>query len=541
MYVLSKAYALFVLVTSGLDRTLICLSRLFGVQARSATKRYVVFLALYGAIYAVGGLPLRYVPLVALATGYLGVLAAGRAWVANEKARALIAKKLRDGNPDAMPDLRAMALVSALQLLVLFPLIFMQAHRHFGLYAVPGETTFWDWVMFTADSYNKAFLGLFEVYGVHVRHIDYQSTWGRHLVTLSRATFDFLLIQAVARIVAIRAATEEAVMAVRRDTEMAVRMGRRAVGPLIARLGGKDFRVLANAARALGEIGDRQAVEPLHDLMRLSQSEWSRRWTPAPESEAESRLPDGDTASPFREDVRIVDEPEASAVIVEAAIALAALGDPRSLDVLYDAYKGRNRPPLWLGDNRLRRRAALAAGRLGDRRAVKYLIKLLSRLSDAEAAAACLGAIRDQAAIPPLIEALRAWAGQPRERAAAALQAFGPAAVPGLCQALSTANCSGFGDAESIIQVLGLLGDARAVAPLLAVLPKADNYCTLYHVVEALLRLGYPGIGEVVSIIQRHPAPPELQPRGGYGKEHILELVARGSPVAGPAAVRQGA
>ena len=44
--------------------------------------------------------------------GYLGILGVGRAWVANEKQRTAIARKLSDTDPDTLPDLRISALLS---------------------------------------------------------------------------------------------------------------------------------------------------------------------------------------------------------------------------------------------------------------------------------------------------------------------------------------------------------------------------------------------------------------------------------------------
>ena len=50
-------------------------------------KRYAILLITYTAIYAVAALPIPVLPLVALAIGYIGVLAVGRAWVWNDKKR----------------------------------------------------------------------------------------------------------------------------------------------------------------------------------------------------------------------------------------------------------------------------------------------------------------------------------------------------------------------------------------------------------------------------------------------------------------------
>src|SRR5262245_54254880 len=99
-----------------LDRGIAALATPFGVHITNPWKRFAVLQGVFLVIYVLGLLPVPWVPLVALALGYVGVLAIGRAWAVNEKQRTKIAKKLADGDPDAMPDLRWTALLSALQL-----------------------------------------------------------------------------------------------------------------------------------------------------------------------------------------------------------------------------------------------------------------------------------------------------------------------------------------------------------------------------------------------------------------------------------------
>lgn len=241
----------------------------FGATITDPYRRYGVMLGVFAAVYVVGALPVPYVPLVALAFGYLGVLAVGRAWVRNENERARIVKKLSDADPDAMPDLRWTALVSALQLLILFPLAFMQLHRQFGLYRVEGPHNFLDWLWFSLDkTYLKALPDWSMLYGVHISSIDFDSAWGRHLVLLSRLTFDYLLIQAVIRLIAIRGVVREAVSAVKADPELAVRLGRRAIEPLLEKLRDPDRAVRGAAANALTQLGDADALLRLAEEVR---------------------------------------------------------------------------------------------------------------------------------------------------------------------------------------------------------------------------------------------------------------------------------
>src|SRR5205814_3530567 len=187
--------------------------------------------------FILGALPVHPLALVALGFGYLGVLAIGRAWVLNEKKRTAIVKKLSHEDPDQLPDLRWTALVSALQLLILFPLLFHQVQEHYHLYRVEGTATFGDWFWFALDkTYLKALPDWSVLYGVHISSIDFDAPWGRHMVLLSRLTFDYILIQGVLRLLAIRATINEAVAAVKADPDLSVRLGRRAIPPLTKRL-----------------------------------------------------------------------------------------------------------------------------------------------------------------------------------------------------------------------------------------------------------------------------------------------------------------
>src|SRR5262245_37334053 len=191
---------------SALDHAFAALAIPFGVQVRDPRLRYTILLGLFALIYLVGALPIQGVPLVALGFGYVGVLAIGRAWVMNEKERTAIVKKLRDADPDQLPDLRWTAFVAALQLLILFPLLFQQLQWHHHLFKVDSPTSFADWFWFAIDkTYLKALPDWSILYGIHISAIDVDTPWSRHLILLSRLTFDYILIQGVLRLLAIRA------------------------------------------------------------------------------------------------------------------------------------------------------------------------------------------------------------------------------------------------------------------------------------------------------------------------------------------------
>lgn len=251
-----------------LDRALVWLASPFGVNERDPRRRYPRLLGIFAGIYLIALLPLRYVPLAALFVGWVGVLAVGRAWVRNEKIRTEISKKIRDGNPDEMPDLRWTALVSALQLLILFPLFFQQVHEAFGFYRVPPDVHFWHWVLFTVDHYSKAVVGFLDLYGLHINRIEPEAGWGRHLVLIARLTTDYILIQGIVRIYAIHQTIREGVSAVKVDRDMAVRLGQRAVNPLIeAMQNDPNVEVRGRAAEALGKLGGPDVAEPLIEAL----------------------------------------------------------------------------------------------------------------------------------------------------------------------------------------------------------------------------------------------------------------------------------
>ena len=256
-------------VFTALDDALCWLAVPFGVRIADPGRRYALLLGMFAVIAILGTLPIPYLPLAALGFGYVGVLAIGRAWVRNEKQRTAIVKKLAHGDPDRMPDLRWTALVSALQLFILFPLIFQQMQWHFHLFKVHEHPTIGDWLWFSLDkTYLKALPDWSILYGIHISLIDFDAPWGRHLVLLSRLTFDYILIQGMLRLLAIRATIGEAVAAVKADPEMAVRLGKRAVAPLIEKLGDPDRGVRGAAANALMQLGETEALARMAEAAR---------------------------------------------------------------------------------------------------------------------------------------------------------------------------------------------------------------------------------------------------------------------------------
>src|SRR5262245_5638640 len=252
---------------SALDHAFSWFAVPFGVRIADPRRRYPVLLGVFALIYVVGSLHIHLLPLLVLGFGYVGILAIGRAWVLNEKERTAIVKKLKDADPDQLPDLRWTALVSALQLFILFPLLFQQVQWHYQAFKLDGLATFGDWFWFAIDkTYLKALPDWSVLYGIHISAIDFDAPLGRHLILLSRLTFDYILIQGVLRLLAIRATIGEAVAAVKADPDMAVRLGKRAITPLIEKLHDPDKAVRGAAANALTQLGESHALQQLGEV-----------------------------------------------------------------------------------------------------------------------------------------------------------------------------------------------------------------------------------------------------------------------------------
>jgi formylglycine-generating enzyme required for sulfatase activity len=253
-----------VVVFKMIDRFLVWLAAPFGVHIKDWKKRLGILLGVYAVVYLVASLAPSIIALPVLAFGYLGVLAVGRAWSANEKIRSEIVKKLREGNPDDLPDLRWTALISALQLLGLFPLVFYHVSAlSSGLYNLPEGAPSTIWIAFTFDGFCKSLLDWSEVYKVHFSEVAYGSGWAAHLVMLKRLTFDFILIQGIIRIIGIRRDIRDSIGALARTSENVILLGRRALFPLCSALKNQRVVVRRNASKALVTVGDARALQAL--------------------------------------------------------------------------------------------------------------------------------------------------------------------------------------------------------------------------------------------------------------------------------------
>ncbi len=219
-----------------IDDALVRFSRLFGTGVLRSDLQIIVLLFSFAIIHSAAFFTSAEVAWILLWLGYFGVIGVGRAWVANEKQRTAIARKLSDADPDELPDLRLGALLSALQLFIIIPLLMRSSHSIFDLYAVPNGATLSDWLLLGVDLLFRSALDWSEVYGIQLSSIELESMGGRHLFMVLLLTIDFILIQGLLRVFEIRRTITEGVAATVRDPEMAYRLGKRAVPSLLQML-----------------------------------------------------------------------------------------------------------------------------------------------------------------------------------------------------------------------------------------------------------------------------------------------------------------
>lgn len=261
--------------------------------------------------------------------------------------------------------------------------------------------------------------------------------------------------------------------------------GERAVEPLTASLKDSDGYVRRAVAKALGQIGDARAVKPLI-AATLKGSDNTRQ------TAAEALVMIGDAAV---EVLCVALQDGDKSIRQRAAVALGGIGAARAAEPLAAALKDSE----WF----VRQTAAEALGKLGwepanseqsavlaiaqgdwndavnkGRASVKPLIAALKDSCSGvrESATKALGQIRDARAVEPLIAAALKDGNSNGDRyerrlAEDALVKIGAEAVEPLSAALTAG-----GEAVRAIaaKVLGQIGDARAVEPLIERLKSPD-------------------------------------------------------------------
>ena len=260
-------------VFAKVDEMLVRFSRIFGTEIQNTQYQHGWLLFTFGIIHAGAFFLTSILAWFMLWLGFFGVLAVGRAWVANEKLRTRIARKLSDADPDELPDLRGSALISSFQLFLIIPFLLKSSHETFDLYQVPADASLADWMLLGVDLLFRSILDWSEIYGVKMSAIHLDSLGGRHLVMAFLLTIDFILIQGIIRIFEIRRTISEGVAAAVRDPEMAYRLGSRAVPSLLDMLDDTELEgeQCKHVIEALAVLRERRACEPI--LLRFDDDE----------------------------------------------------------------------------------------------------------------------------------------------------------------------------------------------------------------------------------------------------------------------------
>ncbi len=194
----------------------------------------------------------------------------------------------------------------------------------------------------------------------------------------------------------------------RQPVEIAMKIGKAAVRPLIYDLKDRDPLVRSNAVKALGAIQDPRAVEPLIKVLKDKDPLIQRQAV-----QALGRINDPRAVEPLI--VILEDKKRRPYVRMSAAEALGLLRDPRAVESLISALEDEH----W----EVRSHAAEALGRIQDPLAVEPLI---GALKDEDVtvrgnAVDALAKIRDPRALEPLSAALTDKSRMVRQKAGRAL------------------------------------------------------------------------------------------------------------------------
>lgn len=248
-----------------------------------------------------------------------------------------------------------------------------------------------------------------------------------------------------------------------------------AVPALIEMLNDDAQPTRVSAARALGELKDTRATEPLIRAMEDNGDPWTRTYA----AKALGSIRD---KRAFGVLIRGLGDNDYW-VRSSAAGALGELGDDRATDSLVPLLKDQN--------STVRFHAAFALGKIADHRAVPALIESMRHDKDQDVRRKVpwsLGQTKDQRAIGDLITALGDEDAVVRGNASDALAQIGAPSVGPLVRSLESTN--------SLVRLfaaraLGNIGSKDAVQPLLARLNDPE-FRVRKHVVEALGKISDP-------------------------------------------------
>ncbi|MCC5827829.1 MAG: HEAT repeat domain-containing protein [Phycisphaeraceae bacterium] len=281
------------------------------------------------------------------------------------------------------------------------------------------------------------------------------------------------------------------------------RIGGPAYDAALARLGHEDARMVADAARVLGLIGDRRATGALVDLLWRDEVQVVDA---AARALADMRDPD---AAPALLEKYQATAPQALASVVYALgamqyrpaapsliehltpgsyssiIALGQIGDTRAVEPLMKLLENQPRIDYTL----------TALGQLGSKEAEPAILKAMERLRDrGDAPLHILNALQalrtcgTEASVEPVARILADDRSHTaRVTAAMTLGRIGHrSAVPALIQALED---RGSGVSTAAAEALGQIGDPRAVPALIKLVRERNNMPQFAAVIEALGRI----------------------------------------------------
>ena len=239
------------------------------------------------------------------------------------------------------------------------------------------------------------------------------------------------------------------------DWENLVALGKPAVAPLIKALEDEDRNVRYETARALGELKDKGAVEPLIKALNEDESRHTRE---------------------------------------EAARSLGKLSDARAIEPLIKALGDKE----WLVSHDVAK-ALVTFGVL----IVEPLIQELANENQQvrEQAAFALGELDDPRAVEPLITLLTDEHYRTRRAAARSLGELGDIkAVEPLINALTDENK---GVQTSAARALGHLGDIRAIEPLIIASNNSDHAFrrAAEKALHSLVSIGAPAVTLLLDIL----------------------------------------
>jgi HEAT repeat protein len=273
----------------------------------------------------------------------------------------------------------------------------------------------------------------------------------------------------------------------------------------------KDWSIRADAAGALGDIGDVRAVEPLIAALKHGEREVRQAIT-----EALGKIGNPQAVEPL---IATLKDKEWK-VRKASASALGKIGDQRAVEPLIIILKNK------LENEDVLKTAAAVLGKIGDYRAVEPLIAVLKGevRGDRQAIAEALGEIGDTRAVEPLIATLKDEGWPVRECAAKVLDklgwkpdqgvngvwyliakkdwekasALGTVAVEALITALEDEDGA---VGNSAAKALGKIADPRAVEPLISKL-KDEKWSEHKAIVEALGVIGKPAVEPLIAALE---------------------------------------